>query len=64
MGRDGKSDDTMFKIVQQAHDTLTNERLKKLYDSKDPKFDPNTPYYNDKMDFYATFGPKFEGWKK
>eukprot|EP01080_Neovahlkampfia_damariscottae_P005294 gene5294-8912_t len=64
MGKDGKSDDTLFKIVQTAHDTLTNERKKKLHDSKDPSFDPNTPYFKNGMDFYGTFGPRFEAWKK
>jgi hypothetical protein len=64
MGKDGKSDDTLFKMVQQAHDTLSSERKKRLYDSKDPHFDPSTPYYQDSMNFYKVFGPRFDAWKK
>lgn len=59
-------DDTIFKKIQQAHDTLSNEQKRKAYDSREEedfpeKFPTEIPFDSD---FYSTFGIIFERFAK
>jgi DnaJ family protein C protein 2 len=54
-------DDTLFKNIQKAYETLSVPKLKRGYDSRDP-FDDSLPLYEDiknDADFYAYFGECF-----
>ncbi|KAG2385953.1 hypothetical protein C9374_003102 [Naegleria lovaniensis] len=66
-------DDTMFKVLTKAYETLLDEKKKLAYDSSEP-FDDSIPTYptpstpiteeEEQKRFFSTFAPVFERWSK
>ncbi|KAF0978280.1 hypothetical protein FDP41_002795 [Naegleria fowleri] len=66
-------DDTMFKVLTKAYETLLDEKKKLAYDSSEP-FDDSIPTYStpstplteeeEQKRFFSTFAPVFERWSK
>ena len=72
-GETTSGDDTMFKALTRAYETLLDERKKLCYDSSEP-FDDSIPTYSapstplteeeEQKRFFSTFAPVFERWSK
>ncbi|KAG6811120.1 hypothetical protein H0H92_008920 [Tricholoma furcatifolium] len=67
------NDDAFFKCIQKAHEVLTNAEKRRQFDSVDPEFleveeditgITATEFKNKKLDFFKTFTPIFELYKR
>ncbi|KAJ3221351.1 hypothetical protein HK099_003577 [Clydaea vesicula] len=59
--QEGKGmDDSFFKCIQKAWEILSNEKLRKQFESIDPSFNDELPNPRSKEDFFELYGEAFK----